>query len=131
MGERTFAISYGSVLLPVFAVLGLGPRYSRVIVTADEVRVRLGWAFRAGVPRSAVRRVEPDDGAVLAWGAHGWRGRWLVNGSSTGLVRLTVDPPAAATVAGWPVRVRELRLSLEAPGFFMATLRPRDTGASP
>ena len=131
MGERTFAISYDSALLPLFAVMGLGPRYSRVTVTADAVHVRLGWAFRASVPRSAVRRVAADDGAVLGWGAHGRRGRWLVNGSSKGLVKVTVDPPAAATVAGWPVRVHELRLSLEAPGFFMATLRPRDSGARP
>ena len=133
MGERTFAISYDPALRPLLAVLGLGPRFSRVTVTSDELRVRLGWAFRAGVPRASVRQVAPDDGAVLGRGAHGRRGRWLVNGSSKGLVKVRFDPPATAAVAGWPVRVRELRLSLEAPGFFVATLRPRpsDTGARP
>ena len=129
MGERTFAISYDPAMVPLFAVLGVGPRFSHVTVSAGELRVRLGWAFRASVPRAAVREVAPDDGRVLGRGARGWRGRWLVNGSSQGLVRVTVDPPAPARVAGWPVRVRELRLSLEAPGFFVATLRPRDTGA--
>ena len=129
MGERTFAISYDPVLLPLFAVVGLGPRFSRVTVTEDELHVRLGWAFRASVPRTAVRQVAPDTRRVLGWGAHGRRGRWLVNGSSKGLVTVTVEPPASGAVAGWPVRVRELRVSVEAPGFFVATLRPRDTGA--
>ncbi len=52
---------------------------------------------------------------MLGWGAHGWRGRWLVNGSSSGIVVLDIEPPAAARVLGFPVAVRELALSLETP----------------
>jgi hypothetical protein len=125
MGVRTFDISYDPALLPLFTVLGLGPRFSGATVTPDELQVRLGWAFRATVPRTAVRGAAPDAGRAGGRGAHGWRGRWLVNGSSSGLVRVTIDPPASARVAGVQVRLHELRLSLEAPGFFVATLRPR------
>jgi hypothetical protein len=126
MGVRTFAISYDPALRPLFTVLGLGPRFSRVTVTADELDVRLGWAFRAKVPRTAVRGADPDGRRAGGWGAHGWHGRWLVNGASSGLVRVSIDPPATARVAGRQVRLDELRLSLEAPGFFVATLRPRN-----
>src|SRR3954452_11262020 len=116
MGERTLAISYDPALRPVFTVLGLGPRFSHVTVTPDELQVRLGWGFRATVPRAAVRDAATDSGRVGGWGAHGGQGRWLVNGSSDGLVKVSIDPAATARVAGWPVRLRELRLSLEAPG---------------
>lgn len=51
----------------------------------------------------------------MGWGAHGWRGRWLVNGSSKGIVVLEIDPVARGRVLGFPVRVRDLALSLEDP----------------
>lgn len=94
-------------------VLGCGPRHSRVDVTETEVVVRLGWSFRAKIPRATITDVAPYDGRVWAWGAHGWRGRWLVNGSSRGIVVLTIDPPASARVVGWPIRLRELAVSVE------------------
>ena len=76
----------------------------------------MGWASCAEIPRLAVRKVSPDVTAVGGWGVHGWRGRWLVNGSSSGLVRLEIDPEMQARVMGIPVRLRTLRLSLVAPG---------------
>ncbi|MDQ1402159.1 MAG: hypothetical protein QOG03_475 [Actinomycetota bacterium] len=36
---------------------------------------------------------------VMSRGAHGWRGRWLVNGSGRNLVRLTLGPGVHATVS--------------------------------
>jgi hypothetical protein len=75
----------------------------------------MGWGFRATIPRSAVHKILPDDGPVTAWGAHGWRGRWLVNGSSSGLVRLEIEPVAQARVLGVPIRLNTLWLSLTSP----------------
>jgi hypothetical protein len=125
MGERDFAVSYDPALLPLMIAVGAGPRFTHVTVTGDELKVAMGWAFRATVPRSSIRDAGAYDGRVIAWGVHGFRGRWLVNGSSRGMVRVTIDPPARAYVLGVPVRLRELLLSVEAPGFFVATVRPR------
>jgi hypothetical protein len=46
----------------------------------------------------------PDNEAVTAWGVHGWRGSWLVNGSSSGLVRFEIEPAVRALIMGIPVR---------------------------
>jgi len=56
-------------------------------------------------------------------GVDGWRGRWLVKGSSSGLVRLEIEPEVQAWVAGIPVRLRTLRLSLVAPDELTSMLR--------
>ena len=52
---------------------------------------------------------------MTGWGAHGWRGEWLVNGSSSGIVRIELEPPGRAKVCGVPVELRVLRVSVEDP----------------
>ena len=70
-----------------WALIGLGPRFSEVVVDDTDLRVRMGWAFHAAVPRADIRRVvAATERPFFAWGVHGWRGRWLVNGSSDGIV---------------------------------------------
>jgi hypothetical protein len=93
-----------------------------VIVDGDRVVVRMSYAFRSAFDRSAIQSVAPWNGRVLSRGAHGWRQRWLVNGSSHGIVVLSIDPPARARVVGVPVRVRELAISLDEPVGFAASL---------
>lgn len=115
MSDTFFAISYAPALVPLFRILGLGPASSGVWVGPDSVRVRLGWSFHVEIPRGAVREIGPDGAPVRGWGVHGWRGRWLVNGSSSGLVRLEIEPDVQARMMGLPVRLRTLRLSLVAP----------------
>lgn len=123
MTATTFDLEYADGLAPLFTVFGMGPRWSRVRVDEDRLEVGMGWAFRASIPRSAVVQAEPDDRPVGGWGVHGWRGRWLVNGSSQGLVRLELDPPTRAWVLGVPVRLRQLRLSVHEPDALVAALR--------
>jgi hypothetical protein len=106
-------------------LLGVVPEHCRVEVDDAEVRVRMGWVFRLDAPRAYVRSVEPDHGPVWGWGAHGWRGSWLVNGSSSGLVRIAFDPPARARTAGIPVRARVLRVSVVDPDALIGALSPR------
>jgi hypothetical protein len=103
-------------------VLGITRAGSHVEVSPDHVTVRLGWSFAARIPRSSVRAVRPDTGRVMGWGAHGWKGEWLVNGSSSGIVRLELDPSARARVAGVPVTVRVLRVAVDDPDGLVATL---------
>jgi hypothetical protein len=78
--------------------------------------VRMGWAYRAAIPLSAIKSaaVAPDV-TKLTSGAHGFRGRWLVNADSKGIVKVDVDPPARAWTLVMPVRLRELQVSMEDP----------------
>jgi hypothetical protein len=103
-------------------VLGLTRRRSYVDVTPTDLWVRMGWAFRATLPRRSVRSVSDDHARVWGWGVHGWRGEWLVNGSSSGIVRLELDPPGRARVIGFPVRLRRLRVAVEDPAGLRAAL---------
>ena len=104
--------------------LGAIPGRSRYVeLDDDELVVRLGWAFRLTVPRASVVAALPDRGRIGGIGAHGWAGTWLVNTTSKGLVRLELDPPGRATVAGVPVTVRVLRVSLAEPAAFLASVR--------
>jgi hypothetical protein len=82
----------------------------------------MAWAFSLRAERAAVTGAAPDHDRVWAWGVHGWGGRWLVNGSAQGLVRITFDPPVPGRVLGFPVRVHTLRVSVEDPGGLVAAL---------
>jgi len=120
-GDAVFALRYGIFRL-LLSVLGLGPGLSGVTVGAERVRVRMGWGFRADIPRSSVGQATSDGGLVGGIGIHGWRGRWLVNGAASGLVRLQIEPPERAWVMGVPVRLRQLRVSVEDPDGLLGAL---------
>lgn len=112
------------------AVLGIRRRASFVDVGFDAVEVRMGWAFRATIPRAAVSSAALDGGRVGGWGVRGWRGVWLVNGSSSGIVRIEIDPAVRARSAFVPVRLRVLRVSVDDPaGLIVALTAP--PGVSP
>lgn len=102
--------------------LGLTRASSYVEVGVDHVEARMGWAFHATIPRSSIRTAGHDHDPVWGWGVHGWGGRWLVNGSSRGLVRIDIDPPARARVLVVPVRLRTLRVSVEDADGLLAAL---------
>lgn len=122
---RRFTISFNRFLRAVMTPMLTGPRRCAVVVGTDELHVTMGlggWAFAARVPRSAISAAGRVDGPVWAWGAHGWRGQWLVNGSSQGLVRLTIEPPGHGRCLGFPVKLRQLTLSLDEPDAFIAAL---------
>ncbi len=117
-----FPISFSGVGRAM-GVIGLSARNSWVDVGADDFHVRMGWGFRLHVPLTSVRSVGPDDRPVRAWGVHGWRGRWLVNGSSHGVVRIDLDPPGLGSVLGAAVRVSDLRVSVDDPDGLIRALR--------
>ena len=103
-------------------VLGMGPGSSRVLVTDDELRVEMGWAFRATVPLAAIRSVTIRERGVWSRGVHGWRGRWLVNGAGDGLVVVGIDPPARARLGPIGIRLSELIVSVDDPAALVAAL---------
>ena len=118
---QTFPFSYGR-LKPLLAVLGAGPAHSSITLDEEFLRVRMSWMFRAEVPRSSITGAKPFKGIVGGWGAHGWRGVWLVNGSSKGIVSIDIDPPARARTMGVPVKLRVLQVSVESPDELIAAL---------
>jgi hypothetical protein len=107
------------------AALGLTAGNSSVEVGSETLRVRMGWAFSAEAPLASVRSAAEDHDSVWGWGAHGWRGVWLVNGSSQNLVRVDFDPPGRARTLGWPITLHALRVSVEDPAGLIAALNGR------
>ena len=103
-------------------LLGVVPEYGRVEVDEGELRVRMAWLFSLDVARTNVQSAALDGGRMWGWGAHGWHGTWLVNGSSSGLVRLELDPPGRGRVMGIGVEVRVLRVSVEDPDGLIGVL---------
>jgi hypothetical protein len=108
-------LRYERWFLPFSVPLGLGPKQSEVRIEGDTLHVKFGWGFRTHIPLSSIKKAEPNNERVYAWGAHGFRGRWLVNGSSKGIVELTIDPPAQANVMGVPIKLRTLDVSVTDP----------------
>jgi hypothetical protein len=121
VAER-FAISYGRAFEPLATLTGTGARYSGVELDEETLRVRMGWAFRAAVPRASIASAGRGDDVRMTRGVHGWRGDWLVNGDGNGIVELRLDPAARASMSGVPIRLERLRVSLEDPDGFLAAL---------
>jgi hypothetical protein len=106
-------------------------RTTRMTVDDREVDVRMGASFATTIPRSHVVDAWEPDLRPISRGVHGWGGRWLVNGSGRGLVRLRIDPPVRARVLGVPVRLTELTMSLEMPAAAIAALAPTGVAGRP
>ena len=119
--SQEFPIRYG-VFRPLLSVTGGGPRFSGVTVDGDRLLVRMGWMFRAEVPRSSITDVKRHKGLVGGIGVHGGRGWWLVNGGIKGIVEITIDPPAQARVLGVRARLKRLQVGVESPEGLMAAL---------
>ncbi|MDT5095310.1 MAG: hypothetical protein QOH60_4673 [Mycobacterium sp.] len=84
----------------------------------------MGWGFRATIPLNSISEAKPNNDRVYSRGVHGWRGRWLVNASSKGMVELTIDPSARAHVIGVPVTLRTLWVSVTDPEALIAAVGP-------
>jgi hypothetical protein len=96
----------------LLTVLLLPQHFSYIRIDGDQVKVRLGWAFSAKFSRAAVASVT-DYRPVVSIGAHGWKGRWLVNGAHRPIATIRLSPTASARVLGFPVALRELLVSVD------------------
>ena len=108
-------ISFDRWYRPLAVPLGLGPGRSDVSIAGGILHVSMGWGFSADIPLASITDAAPAKGPFLGWGVHGWRGRWLVNGSSKGVVELSIDPPVQARVVGVPTTLRSLLVSVTDP----------------
>jgi hypothetical protein len=119
---RRFPIRFGAWYRILSIASFLLPSQSFVDVGDAEVVVRMGWGFRARFPRSAVAGSAPLGRRPISRGVHGFFGRWLVNGSGDGVVSVAVAPPQRAWVMGFPIRLRQLMVSVEDPDALIAAL---------
>ncbi|WP_445167402.1 hypothetical protein ACTXG7_26965 [Mycolicibacterium sp. Dal123E01] len=108
-------IRFDSWYKPLATPLGLGPGRSDVTVANGTLHVTMGWGFSADVPFA-----KPATGPFMGLGVHGFRGRWLVNGSSKGVVELTIDPPVKAKICGIATTLRTLLVSVTDPDALIA-----------
>jgi hypothetical protein len=121
---RRFPIRFSSANGILFRGLLISPSHSDAELSDDTLHVRMGWAFSARIPRRLVARAGPGHRPriPLTAGAHGWNGRWLVNGAPDGIVDVELSEPVRAFVAGFPIRLRRLAVSLDDPDGFLAAL---------
>jgi hypothetical protein len=120
-----FEIGYSRFNAVLFGLLGLPRRWSSVELVDEQIVVRMGWAFRARIPVTRVAEAAVAERPFVGWGVHGWRGRWLVNGSLRGIVSIAVDPPVRAFVVFVPVALRTVSISLADPERFLQALGAR------
>jgi hypothetical protein len=120
-----FAFDFSRWFRPVFWLIGAGPSRSAVELGADELVVHFGLGFRARIARASISRARRERNVPWAIGVHtDFRRRWLVNGSSRGIVSMGLDPPGRARCLGVEVRVDVLALGLQDPDGFLAALGP-------
>jgi hypothetical protein len=125
-----FPIRFDRAYEILSTVLLIDPSRSFVEVDGDEVRVRMSWAFRARFPRSSVTSAGEFRKRPLSRGVHGLAGRWLVNGSGQGIVSIDLEPRQRGHVMGFPVRLRQLLVSVEDPIALMKALTARVSSRS-
>ncbi|MGH8999693.1 MAG: peptide-methionine (R)-S-oxide reductase MsrB [Acidimicrobiia bacterium] len=117
-----FPIRHSKAKGRLLTLLGIPRRRSYVEMTATGLAVRMGWAFRARIPGVVLAGAEPAPDVRFTTGVHGWRGRWLVNAASDGIVELVLSETVRAWVAGFPIRLRRLRVGLDDPDAFLSDL---------
>jgi hypothetical protein len=111
-----FPISFDPSYALVSRGLLISPNASYVEIGSAEVAVRMAWAFRATFDRSAIAGASILPTRIpLTRGVHGWAGRWLVNGAGDGIVTIDFEPSQRAYVMGFPVKLRQLQVSVDTP----------------
>jgi hypothetical protein len=83
----------------------------------------MGWAFRSSFPKGAVVAAAETHGRLLSRGVHGFAGRWLVNGSVQRILTIDLKPTQRGYVMGFPVRLKQLMVSVADPMALAAALR--------
>jgi len=112
------------------SALFLRPSESYVEVSDEDVECRMGWAFGARFPRSAVANTTRLDKKPLSRGVHGFGGQWLVNGSGDRILAVDLEPAQRARVLGVPVALRQLLVSVDDPDALAECLKTRPDGSA-
>lgn len=119
---QRFAIRFDQWYRVLSTALFLPPSSAYVEVDGDDVYVRMGWAFCSRFSRRAIASASETHARPLSRGVHGFAGRWLVNGSGHGLLAIDLGPTQRGYVMGFPVRLRQLMVSVTDPGALATAL---------
>ena len=103
--------------------LFMTPSKCYIEVDREQVYVQMSWAFRSRFPRSAVAAVTETAKHPISRGVHGFAGRWLVNGSGRGILAIDLKPTQRGYLMGFPVRMRQLMVSVSDTAALAAILR--------
>jgi hypothetical protein len=118
-----FAIKFEPTYALLSKALFISPNDSYVEIEDGRVSVRMAWAFRSNFDRSAVHGTSPLGKRIpLTRGVHGWAGRWLVNGAGDGILVIDLNPRQRGYVMGFPVRLRQVLVSVDDPATLAAAL---------
>ena len=121
--SKRFEISYTGINGPLMKVLGVGPGRGYVIVTPDDLIIKMGWSFSGTIPRSRITSAEESTKPRgYGWGVHGWKGKWVINGSDSGIVKIKIDPATTVRTLIFPINLREAYISIEDLQGFLAAL---------
>ena len=119
---KRFPIRYTTGKGLVLRLVGVPQRWAYVEIDERRVRVSMSWAFRAEFDRALVESATPAPRVRATAGAHGWGGRWLVNGASEPLVSIRLREQSRARVIGFPVKLREVVVSIADPDALIAAV---------
>lgn len=122
MKYQRFQIKFDTWYRILSSALFLPPSSSYLEVKGEEIHVQMSWAFRSRFPKSAIASATENNGRPLSRGVHGFAGRWLVNGSGQGILTIDLVPTQRGYVLGFPVRLRQLMVSVEEPAALAAAL---------
>lgn len=120
MSKQAFEFRIESWMAWPLKVLLIGPKSQEILIDHANLKLRMGWAFQTTVPLTSIITARPVERRVYGWGVHGWRGKWLVNGSSSGLVEIHIDPAERAWSGPIPIKLRRLTVSVTEPEQFAA-----------
>ena len=120
---RSFPIRYSRLSRWFFVPLLLGERHAEVSLTDAELRVRMGWAFRATIPRSSIRGAARRGDVTWAIGVRRRTAPDVARERlEQGIVFLDLDPPVRGRAGPFPITIERLALGLEDPDAFVRDL---------
>jgi hypothetical protein len=137
-GQKWFPISFRDAGLGKVDIwldrylFGGSPGRAGVEVDADVIRMRGVGDFRLDIPRTSVQSVTRSQFRTRGTtGSHQVsRGRWLVNGTGSGLVELVIGPPLylgrALSTGFRKPKVNSVIVSLVDPDGFIAAVKCDD-----
>jgi hypothetical protein len=120
--KQRFPIRYAGWKGLVLRLFLIPQHWSYVDVRAKDVRVRMAWGFGTHFTRANIAHVSRERPVLLTAGAHGWRGRWLVNGASRPIVAIKLHEPVRGRALVFPIRVCEVQVSVDDADGLVASL---------